>query len=79
MDGVWAIYFAAARNGQAEADQFDHRTYVLVNPNPNPMEGNFRGSALSDPNRHCYLRTIRYDSSGRPIFQESRADASEKE
>ena len=29
----------------------------------------FRGSALSDPNRHTYIRTIRYDASDTPIFQ----------
>jgi GH43 family beta-xylosidase len=30
----------------------------------------FKGSALSDPNRHCFLREVRYDGTGRPVFQE---------
>ena len=29
----------------------------------------FHGTALSDPNRHCYIRKIRYDAEGNPIFQ----------
>ena len=30
----------------------------------------FQGDALSDPNRHCYLRTVKYDEEGRPVFQD---------
>lgn len=30
----------------------------------------FHGSALSDPNRHCFLRTVRYDADGTPLFRE---------
>lgn len=29
----------------------------------------FRGTALSDPNRHCYVRRVAYDAQGRPVFQ----------
>ena len=29
----------------------------------------FHGTALSDPNRHCFLRTVRYDDAGEPVFQ----------
>jgi len=28
----------------------------------------FRGDALSDPNRHCFLRPVRYDEENRPVF-----------
>lgn len=28
----------------------------------------FKGDALSDPNRHCFLRTVRYDMDNRPVF-----------
>ncbi len=28
----------------------------------------FHGTALSDPNRHCFLRPVRYDADGKPIF-----------
>ncbi len=28
----------------------------------------FKGDALSDPNRHCFLRPVRYDAEGRPVF-----------
>lgn len=28
----------------------------------------FKGDALSDPNRHCFLRTVRYDEKGNPVF-----------
>ena len=30
----------------------------------------FKGDALSDPNRHCFLRTVRYDADNRPVFTE---------
>ena len=30
----------------------------------------FQGTALSDPNRHCYVRVIRYDGQNKPVFQE---------
>lgn len=29
----------------------------------------FHGTALSDPNRHCFVRKVRYDEKGRPVFQ----------
>lgn len=29
----------------------------------------FRGTALSDPNRHCFLRPVAYSSAEEPIFQ----------
>ena len=29
----------------------------------------FHGTALSDPNRHCFLRQVRYTEDGTPIFQ----------
>ena len=41
VDGAWYIYFAAARDGADENGCFDHRTYALVNKNPDPMEGEF--------------------------------------
>ena len=28
----------------------------------------FRGTALSDPNRHCFLRKVRYTQDGIPSF-----------
>ena len=28
----------------------------------------FKGDALSDPNRHCFLRPVRYDETGQPVF-----------
>jgi len=35
----------------------------------------FHGTPLSDPNRHCHIRTVRYDAQDRPVFQ---ADLPEK-
>lgn len=29
----------------------------------------FHGSPLSDPNRHCHVRTVRYDAQDQPVFQ----------
>ena len=29
----------------------------------------FQGTALSDPNRHCFIRVLRYNAQGVPIFQ----------
>ena len=34
-----------------------------------PYRG-FHGDALSDPNRHCYLRPVVYDKDGTPVFQD---------
>ena len=34
-----------------------------------PYRG-FKGDALSDPNRHCFLRTVRYDADNCPLFSE---------
>ena len=48
VDGQWVIYFAAARGGADEAGRFDHRTYALVNPNPDPTEGEFREAGRID-------------------------------
>jgi len=44
------------------------RDLLVFHARPYP---GFRGDALSDPNRHCFLRPVRYDESGRPIFQET--------
>ncbi len=41
VDEKWVIYFAAARGGADQNGCFDHRTYALVNPNPDPMTGEF--------------------------------------
>ena len=30
----------------------------------------FRGDALSDPNRHCFLRRVQYNQDGRPVFRD---------
>ena len=32
----------------------------------------FHRDALSDPNRHCFLRTIRFTEDGIPVFAENR-------
>ena len=48
VDGQWVIYFAAARGGADEAGRFDHRTYALVNPSPDPTEGEFREAGRID-------------------------------
>lgn len=29
----------------------------------------FHGTPLSDPNRHCHIRTVRYDAKDQPVFQ----------
>ena len=42
VDGSWVIYFAAAESGADEDGCSDHRTYALVNPDPDPMRGEFR-------------------------------------
>ena len=41
VDGVWVIYFAAARGGADENGCFDHRTYAMINRSADPMEGEF--------------------------------------
>lgn len=41
LKGKWYIFFAAAQDDADPRGCFDHRTYVLVNPNADPMEGEF--------------------------------------
>ena len=48
VDGAWMIYFAAARGGADESGCFDHRTYALINRNPDPMEGVFTEAGRID-------------------------------
>ena len=42
VDGAWYIYFAAAQSGADQNGRYNHRTYVLVNENADPMTGEFR-------------------------------------
>ena len=41
IGGKWYVFFAAAQAGADEAGCYDHRTYVLENPSPDPMQGAF--------------------------------------
>ena len=41
------------------------RDLLVFHARPYP---GFRGDALSDPNRHCFLRLVRYDTDGSPVF-----------
>lgn len=43
------------------------RDILVFHARPYP---GFKGDALSDPNRHCFLRTVRYDTDNRPVFTE---------
>lgn len=43
------------------------RDVLVFHARPYP---GFHGTALSDPNRHTYVRTLRYDPQGWPLFQE---------
>ncbi len=48
VDGQWVIYFAAARAGADESGCYDHRTYALINPDPDPLEGKFSEAGKID-------------------------------
>ena len=41
------------------------RDLLVFHARPYP---GFRGDALSDPNRHCFLRPVRYGETGAPLF-----------
>ncbi len=41
------------------------RDLLVFHARPYP---GFKGDALSDPNRHCFLRLVRYDEENRPVF-----------
>jgi len=43
------------------------RDLLVFHARPYP---GFHGTALSDPNRHCFLRAVRYAQDGTPLFQE---------
>ncbi len=45
----------------------DSRDILVFHARPYP---GFHGTALSDPNRHCFLRAVRYGEDGRPVFQD---------
>ncbi len=42
------------------------RDLLVFHARPYP---GFHGTALSDPNRHCFLRLVRYAEDGTPVFQ----------
>ena len=44
----------------------DGRDLLVFHARPYP---GFHGTALSDPNRHCFLRLLEYDNAGTPVFQ----------
>ena len=41
------------------------RDLLVFHARPYP---GFKGDALSDPNRHCFLRPVKYDTEDRPVF-----------
>jgi len=41
------------------------RDLIVFHARPYP---GFHGDALSDPNRHCFLRVIEYTEDGSPVF-----------
>lgn len=41
INSKWYIYFAAAKTQEIIDGLFGHRIYVLENPSPNPLEGNW--------------------------------------
>ena len=45
----------------------DGKDILVFHARPYP---GFHGDALSDPNRHCFLREIRYTEDGIPVFHE---------
>ncbi len=44
----------------------DGKDILVFHARPYP---GFEGDALSDPNRHCFLREVCYTAEGRPVFQ----------
>ena len=44
------------------------RDLLVFHARPYP---GFKGDALSDPNRHCFLRLVRYSDKGSPVFAEN--------
>ena len=44
------------------------RDLLVFHARPYP---GFEGDALSDPNRHCFLRLVRYSDKGSPVFAEN--------
>ena len=43
----------------------DGRDIIVFHARPYP---GFHGDALSDPNRHCFLRNVEYTEEGIPVF-----------
>ena len=41
------------------------RDLIVFHARPYP---GFKGDALSDPNRHCFLRPVKYKDDGTPVF-----------
>ena len=50
-----------------------NRQHDLLVFHARPYPG-FKGDALSDPNRHCFLRKVRYDDNGIPVFRQLDTD-----
>lgn len=53
--GVWYVYFAAAPSREIKDKLFQHRMYVIRNPNSNPLEGEweFMGQVDSGIDSFC--------------------------
>ncbi|MCL1854212.1 MAG: glycoside hydrolase family 43 protein [Clostridia bacterium] len=62
-DGVNGLYGPGHNSFTVDARGGD---MLVFHARPYP---GFQGTALSDPNRHTFLRPLTYDAAGRPLFQ----------
>ena len=57
----------------AAAAYQENRQHDLLVFHARPYPG-FKGDALSDPKRLCFLRKVRYDDNGIPVFRQLDTD-----
>lgn len=66
IDGVWVIYFAAARTTETDNGLFDHRMYALVCKDDNPLTGDWeeKGQVRSNWESFC-LDATQFEHQGK--------------
>lgn len=69
IDGVWVIYFAAARTTETDNGLFDHRMYALVCHDDNPLTGNWeeKGQVRSNWESFC-LDATQFEHQGQHYY-----------
>lgn len=69
IDGVWVVYFAAARTTETDNGLFDHRMYALACHDDNPLTGHWEEKGQVRTNRESFcLDATQFEHRGRHYY-----------